>query len=174
MNAMVGKTVGELREMGYEDSMSGTDADECGETFIVYVMTYGVYAYRFVVDADFEAYENAQDNGDAFVVSAVSFYGISSNAVSLRYHTDGTVEEMDDPLESFGDFAADMLEMVQKYQNGKEVDIEEFLDGMTEKNPDLAEFVNTCKEMYQLLGAEQFINMMNSTDENVSDTSQEE
>ncbi len=121
-----------------------------------------------------EAYENAQDNGDAFVVSAVSFYGISSNAVSLRYHTDGTVEEMDDPLESFGDFAADMLEMVQKYQNGKEVDIEEFLDGMTEKNPDLAEFVNTCKEMYQLLGAEQFINMMNSTDENVSDTSQEE
>ena len=171
MDALVGKTVGELREMGYQDYMSGTDADENDEMIITYVMTNGLFAYRFVVDADFDAYENAQDNGDAFVIKAVNLYGISSDAYSKRYHTDGTMEETEDPFDSFSGFSTDMLEMIQKYQNGEEVDIGAFLNEMAEKYPDLAEFVNTYIGMYELLGAEQFMNMMNSTDGDTGDAS---
>ena len=174
MNAMVGKTIGELREMGYEESMSGTDADENEETVIVYVMTYGVYAYRFVVDADFEAYENAQDNGDAFVIKAASLYGMSTNAVFKRYHTDGSVEEEADPFASFNDFTVELMEMLQKVQNGEEVAIEEFFNGLKEKYPDLAEYVDGYKSMYEMMGAEQFMNVLNSTDSDTGEASQNE
>ena len=97
MDALVGKTIGELRETGYEDRESGTEGDD-----IVYVMRSGLFDYSCVVDADFDAYEKAQeewpDGGNDFVVKSVNFHGITSEAVLKRFHTDGTVEEIPDPF----------------------------------------------------------------------------
>ena len=107
MDALVGKTIGELREAGYDDSESGTEGDD-----IVYVMRNGLFEYSCIVDADFDAYEKAQeewpDGGNDFVIKSVSFYGITSEAIFKRYHTDGSVEKDPDPFEGYAELMTDV------------------------------------------------------------------
>lgn len=59
MDALIGKTIGELREAGYEDRESDTEGDK-----IIYVMRVGLFDYSFEVDADFDAYEKAHEDGN--------------------------------------------------------------------------------------------------------------
>lgn len=153
MDALVGKTLGELREAGYEESESGTEGDE-----IVYVMRNGLFEYAFTVDADFDAYEQAQeawpDGGNDFVIQRVSFRGITGEAVSMRYHTDGSVEEPVDPFEGYDELIADVQAMLESIRNGEAVNADECFDALKEKYPDLADAVDMYKEMYQMLGAD--------------------
>lgn len=153
MDALVGKTLGELREAGYEERESGTEGDG-----IVYVMRDGLFEYAFDVDADFDAYEKAQeewpDGGSDFVIKGVSFHGITSEAVFKRFQTDGSVEEIADPFDGYADLIADVLEMIDNIQNGTEVNTDDFFNDLEEKYPDLADSVDMYREMYQSLGAD--------------------
>lgn len=155
MDALVGMTLGELREAGYEDRESGTEGDG-----IVYVMKNGLFEYACTVDADFDAYEKAQeewpDGGKDFVVTGVALRGISNDAVFKAYHTDGTVEEAPDPFEGYAELMADVQAMVESVRNGEEVDVDEFFDDMKKKYPDIEETVDMYLDMYKMLGAESF------------------
>ena len=132
MDALVGKTIGELREAGYDDSESGTEGDD-----IVYVMRNGLFEYSCIVDADFDAYEKAQkewpDGGNDFVIKSVSFHGITSEAIFKRYHTDGSVEEDPDPFEGYDELMTDVQQMIDSVQNGEEVNIDEYFSGLKDK-----------------------------------------
>ena len=159
MDALVGKTIGELREAGYEDRESGTEGDD-----IVYVMANGIYAYACVVDADFDAYEQAQEDwengGKNFVVTSVSFYGVSSEACYLYMHADGTVDEIPDPFAGYNDLAAEVLEAINKVRNGENVDTDSFFSEMKEKYPELADTVDMYVELYKALGADDLAAML--------------
>lgn len=159
MDALVGKTIGELREAGYEESESGTEGDD-----IVYVMRGGLFDYSFVVDADFDAYEKAMEDGSDgdFVVKSVDFHGITREACFKRFNTDGTIEELADPFEGYAELIEDILGMIESVQKGEEVNADEFFNGLKEKYPDLAEDIDMYQEMYQMLGADGFASMFDS------------
>ena len=164
MDALVGKTLGDLREAGYEERESGTEGDG-----IAYVMRNGLFEYSFVVDADIDAYEKAQeewpDGGNDFVIKSVSFHGITSEAVFKRFHTDGTVEEEADPFEGYADLIADVQEMIGRVQNGEDVDADSFFNDLKEKYPDLADSVEMYKGFFQMLGADGIASLLTAADE---------
>lgn len=157
MDALIGKTVGELRDEGYIDSESGTEGDD-----IVYVMHNGLFDYAFTVDADFDAYVKAQDDGSDgdFAVKSVALRGITSEACLKSMHLDGTIEEAPDPFAGYAELTADVLEMIGQVQNGEDVNVEERFAALKEKYPDLAESVDMYLEMYKALGAESLAAML--------------
>lgn len=161
MDALIGKTIGELREAGYEDRESGTEGDD-----IIYVMGIGLFDYSCEVDADFDAYEKAQEEGndDDLVVKSVMFHGITSEAVFKRFHTDGTIEEIPDPFAGYEELIPEIQEMIEKVQNGEEVNAEEFFNNLKEQHPDLEESIDMYMELYQMLGAEGLSAMMTPED----------
>ena len=156
LDGLVGKTVGELREMGYEDRQSGSDLDENEELIVVYVMRNGLFDYYFVIDADYDAYEKAMDEGldGDLTVKSVKPYGLTGEACFKRFHTDGTIEEEPDLFAGYADVIADVQEMIEKTQNGEEVNMEEFFSALKEKYPDLAEDIDMYAQLLQLLGVD--------------------
>ena len=159
MHALVGKTIGELRDAGYEERESGTEDGD-----IVYAMRNGLFDYSFVVDADFETFEKAQekwpDGGKDFVIKGVSFRGVTSEAVLKRYHTDGSVEEIPDPYAGYAECMADVQQMIERVQNGEEVNADDFFNDLKEKYPNLADSIDMYKQFYQSLGAEKMAAML--------------
>ncbi len=159
MDALVGKTVGELREAGYEERESGTEGGD-----IVYAMRNGLFDYSFVVDSDFDAYEKAQkewpDGGNDFVIKGVSFRGVTSEAVLKRYHTDGSVEEIPDPYEGYAECMADVQQMIERVQNGEEVNADDFFNDLKQKYPNLADSIDMYNQLYQTLGADGMASML--------------
>lgn len=159
IDALAGKTIGDLREAGYEERESGTEGED-----IVYVMRNGLFEYSCVVDADFDAYEKAQeewpDGGKDFVVTNAAFRGVTSEACFKRFHTDGTVEETPDPFEGYAELIADVQAMLGKVQKGEEVNIEEFFSGLKEEYPNLADSIDMYAELFQQLGAEALATML--------------
>ena len=153
LDALVGKTIGELIEAGYEERQSGSEGEE-----IVYVMRDGLFEYSCVVDADLAAWEKAQedwpDGGNDFVIRSVALQGVTGEACFRSFHADGTREETPDPFAAYTDLIADVQEMIGKAQGGEEVDIEAFFSSLKEKYPDLADSVDMYLELYKVLGAE--------------------
>jgi len=168
MDALVGKTLGDLREAGYEERESGTEGDG-----IAYVMRNGLFDYVIEVDADFDAYEKAQEDGSDgdFVIKNVSFRGITSEAVFKRFHTDGSVEEIADRYEGYADLMADVQAMITSVQNGEAVDADAFFNDLKEKYPGLADSVDMYSEMYQMLGADGIASMLTPEESVMADAS---
>ena len=163
MDDLVGQTIGELREAGYEDRESGTDGDENEELVIAYVLRNGYFEYRCVVDADFETYEKAQagelDDGD-IVVQAVQVRGMTGDACFKRYHTDGTIEEPEDPFAGLEELTAEVLDMLQMVLAGEQVDVEAFFTELKTQYPNLVDSIDFYWEMYKLVGLEQLTAML--------------
>lgn len=159
MDALVGKTLGELREMGYDDRQSGSDTDGTE-----YVMRNGLYDYACLVDADLDAYEKAQEDpsdcGKDFVVKSVKFQDITAEACLLRYHTDGTVEEAPDPFAEFAEVLTAIQEMIEAARNGEKVDVEAFGNMLKEKYPDQADSIDMYVQLFQMLGADALAAML--------------
>ena len=166
LDALVGKTIGELRAAGYTDAQSGSDGDD-----VVFVMRSGLFEYAMVVDADVDAYIKATEEdetgnpGGDFVIKSAAFDGISSDACMLEYHTDGTMEEQPDPFADMTAVTAAVLEKIQAIANGEEADMEAFAAELKEQYPDMAEMIDSYLGLYKTLGAEVFISMMNSAAE---------
>ena len=163
MDALVGETLGALREMGYEDREWGTDVDENEEMIIAYVMQNGLFDYRCVVDVDYDTYEKAQEwelSDSDFVVKSVALRGITGEACFQRFHLDGTVEEPEDPFAMYTELVGLVLEMLERIQNGEEVNVEEFFGGLKEQFPDLVETIDMYLELFRLFGADQLAGML--------------
>ena len=164
MASMQGKSLSQLTEEGFEIGGSSTEPSEDEEEIlIVYSLRYGVYDYNCVVDADFDQYIAAQDNGAEgdLVVKSMSLAGITEWGFEKRFHTDGTVDEPKDPLAEFSEIMAEMLTFFEKIQAGEEIDIQDYADTLKAKYPDYAEMIDVYITMYQTYGAEGFASMMN-------------
>ena len=163
MASMQGKSLSQLIEEGFEIGSNGTESGEEDEPLIVYLLRYGVYDYNCVVDADFDQYIAAQDNGAEgdLVVKSMSLAGITEWGFEKRFHTDGTVDEPKDPFAEFSEIMAEMLTFFEKIQAGEEIDIQDYADTLKAKYPDYAEMIDVYITMYQTYGAEGFASMMN-------------
>ena len=164
MASMQGKSLSQLTEEGFEIGSNGTEPGEDEEEIlIVYSLRYGVYDYKCVVDADFDQYIAAQDNGAEgdLVVKSMSLAGITEWGFEKRFHTDGTVDEPMDPFAEFSEIMAEMLTFFEKIQAGEEIDIQDYADTLKAKYPDYAEMIDVYITMYQTYGAEGFASMMN-------------
>ena len=164
MASMQGKSLSQLTEEGFEIGSNGTEPSEDEEEIlIVYSLRYGVYDYNCVVDADFDQYIAAQDNGAEgdLVVKSMSLAGITEWGFEKRFHTDGTVDEPKDPLAEFSEIMAEMMTFFEKIQAGEEIDIQDYADTLKAKYPDYAEMIDVYITMYQTYGAEGFASMMN-------------
>ena len=164
MASMQGKSLSQLTEEGFEIGSNGTEPSEDEEEIlIVYSLRYGVYDYNCVVDADFDQYIAAQDNGAEgdLVVKSMSLAGITEWGFEKRFHTDGTVDEPKDPFAEFSEIMTEMLTFFEKIQAGEEIDIQDYADTLKAKYPDYAEMIDVYITMYQTYGAEGFASMMN-------------
>lgn len=164
MASIQGKSLSQLTEEGFEIGSNGTEPSEDEEEIlIVYSLRYGVYDYNCVVDADFDQYIAAQDNGAEgdLVVKSMSLAGITEWGFEKRFHTDGTVDEPKDPFAEFSEIMAEMLTFFEKIQAGEEIDIQDYADTLKAKYPDYAEMIDVYITMYQTYGAEGFASMMN-------------
>ena len=161
LDALAGKTIAELTEAGYETESSGTEGD------IVFTMRYGIFSYKFIMDADEEAYFAAMDNGTDgdLAVKSGKFAGISESAWDKRFHTDGTVEEESafDITNEMPPEAAAILEAlteaVEAARNGKEVDIDKLFDAICEQFPEKKDEIESYREMIKQMDPEQLKQM---------------
>ena len=138
MASMQGKSLSQLTEEGFEIGSNGTEPSEDEEEIlIVYSLRYGVYDYNCVVDADFDQYIAAQDNGAEgdLVVKSMSLAGITEWGFEKRFHTDGTVDEPKDPFAEFSEIMTEMLTFFEKIQAGEEIDIQDYADTLKAKYP---------------------------------------
>ena len=164
MASMQGKSLSQLTEEGFEIGSNGTEPSEDEEEIlIVYSLRYGVYDYNCVVDADFDQYIAAQDNGAEgdLVVKSMSLAGITEWGFEKRFHTDGTVDEPKDPFAEFSEIMAEIMTFIEKAQSDEEIDIQDYADTLKAKYPDYAEMIDVYITMYQTYGAEGFASMMN-------------
>lgn len=163
MEAMVGKTLYQLMEEGFEIGSNGTELGEEEEMLIVYSLRYGVFDYACVVDANFDQYIAAQEIGaeGAFVVTGVKLAGITEFGFEKRFHTDGTVEEPEDPFAEMNELMTEMAQLAEKAQAGEEIDLEAFANGLKERFPDYADMIDMYVMLYRTYGAEGFAAMLN-------------
>ena len=162
-----GKSLSQLTEEGFEIGGNSTEPGEDEEEIlIVYSLRYGVYDYNCVVDADFDQYIAAQDNGAEgdLVVKSMSLAGITERGFEKRFHTDGTVEKPEDPSAEFSEIMAEMLPFFEKIQAGEEIDIQDFADALKAKYPDYANMIDMYVTLYQTYGIEGLSSMMNSAE----------
>ena len=163
MASMQGKSLSQLTEEGFEIGSNGTESGEEDEPLIVYSLRYGVYDYNCVVDADFDQYIAAQDNGAEgdLVVKSMSLAGITEGGFEKRFHTDGTVEEPKDPFAEFSEIMAEIMTFIEKGQAGEEIDFQDFADELKAKYPDYADMIDMYVTLYQTYGLDGISSMMN-------------
>ncbi len=160
--SMVGKTLAQLTEEGFEIGSNGTEGGGEDEMIIVYTLRFGVYDYSCTVDADFDAYIAAQENGTEgdLVVQDAALLGITDWGFEKRFHTDGTVDEPEDPFADFSGIVTEVMALAEKAQAGKEIDIESFADQLKADYPDYAEMIDMYVDLFETYGAEAFAPMM--------------
>lgn len=167
MEAKVGKTLAQLTEEGFEIGSNGTEPGEGeNEMIIVYSLRYGVFDYFCEVDTDFDHYIEVQENGTegGLVVKTMTLAGITEWGFEKRFHTDGTVEEPEDPFAAFNEIMTEIMTVVEKIQNGEEVDIERFTATLKEKYPDYADMIDMYVVLFQTYGAEGFASMLTTAE----------
>lgn len=166
MASAQGKSLSQLTAEGFEIGSNGTEPGEGEEPRIVYSLRYGVYDYNCVVDADFDQYIAAQDNGAEgdLVVKDMTLAGITEWGYEKRFHTDGTVDEPEDPFAEINEIMAEIMALIEKAQAGEEIDIQAFADTLKANHPDYAEMIDMCVTLYQTYGAEGLFSMTDSAE----------
>ena len=162
-NALVGKTLAELTEAGFEIGSNGTESGEAeNEVLIVYTLRFGVFDYACRMDADEEAYEAAKENDSEgeLAVADVRLIGITESAANRRFHTDGTVEEPEDPLAEISELMTEIMALLEQAQSGEEADISEAIAALKAEHPDYADMIDFYLALYQQLGMEGFAALM--------------
>lgn len=162
MESRIGKTLAQLAEEGFETMSDGTEPGEGDETAIVYSLRYGVYDYNCVVDADVDRYTAAQENGTEgeLTVKSMTLAGITAWGFDKRFHTDGTVDEEEDPFAEFSEIMTEVGTFMEKAQAGEAVDTEGFCEELKAKYPDYADMIEMYVSLYQLYGADGLAAMM--------------
>ena len=129
----------------------------------MYTLRYGVYDYNCVVDADFDQYIAAGENdteGD-LVVKSMTLAGITEWGFEKRFHTDGTVDEPEDPFAEFGQIMTEVMTFIENAQKGVEADFEGFIETLKADHPEFADLIDMYLTLYQTYGIEGLASMMN-------------
>ncbi len=131
LDELVGKNLLEVEEAGYESG--GAQSGENGEA--IYVVSSGLYEYALILNEPYTIYEEHSDNGyiGDLTVGSASFYGLSRNAVELRYHADGTYDEAHDPWAEYNA----LMELITNALSSENP--EEAIQKLTEAMPEHAE-----------------------------------
>ena len=144
------------------------DDDHCGalSSLMKSYSVKAVYDYNCVMDADYDQYSAAQENGTEgdLVVKDMAFAGVTRWGFEKRFHTDGTVDEPEDLLAEIGEISAEIGQLIEKAQAGEAVDMEAFLDTLKAKYPNYAYLFDMYITLYQTYGAEGLAAMMTSAD----------
>lgn len=162
MASRIGKTLAQLTEEGFEIGSNGTEGGEGDQMIIVYSLRYGVFDYACVVDADFDRYIAAQENGTEgdLVVKDMKLEGITQGGFEKRFHTDGTVEEPEDPFAEMGEIMTEVSQLIEKAQAGEEINLEDFAKEMKEKHPDYADMIDMYVVLFQTYGVDGLVSMI--------------
>ena len=149
LDALVGKTLLEVEEAGYEDSSS-----EMGENDeAIYTVSYGLYEYDLLLNETYTEYTEHSDNGyiGDLTVKSASFSGLSRNAAELRYHADGTYDEENDP---WAEYTA-LMEMITNALSSENP--AEAIQALAEAMPDQAEEIKAFAEIFTAISEQNAI-----------------
>lgn len=152
LDTLSGKTISELTEAGWEAMSYGGS----GEGDVVYTMRNGLFNYDCVMEADFDTFEKAQEEGTdgELVVKSAKFAGITGSAWEKRFHTDGTAEEesgsfMFDLPPEFEAVMGAFQEFVEAAKRGEDIDINQLIDTVEEQFPEKKEQIEAGREMVE-------------------------
>ena len=143
MDAMVGKTLRELTEEGFEIMGHGFWEEDGDVTF---TLALGLFEYECVTDASTAVYlERSETNDfDDFTVMSVEIGRPSANALDLQWHADGTYV----PEETgYADYGGDPMNGLMQFFSGllaasqgdQQEDGASIPDGLTEGLPEGSE-----------------------------------
>ncbi len=142
LDAFVGRTIADIKAAGFESFSSWANGDD-----VVFGFIYGLYDYDFDVECTMDEYLVLQEtyDFDGLKVKSGRFAGLSSNAVELRYHADGTVEE--EPEEENWGEASEGLgiisELLAIVQGGEEADPDALIEKLVAMSPENEEQIRT-------------------------------
>ena len=143
LDALVGKTLPEVEEAGYEYSSSEmSENDE-----VIYYYNSGLYKYALVLNVTSTEYmENSYDeNPESLTVKSAEFAGLSLHASELRYHADGTVDEEVDSWSEYSSFVEQISNALAS-ENPEEA-IQMLIDSMPEQADEIRAFAQVFSAM---------------------------
>ena len=136
MDAMVGKTLRELTEEGFDITGHGFFEEDGDVTF---TLALGLFEYECAVDASTAVYleRSETDDFDDFTVMSVEIGQPSANALDLQWHADGTyVPEEADYADHGGDSMDGLMQffsgLLAASQGDQQEDGASILDGLSE------------------------------------------
>ena len=133
LDALVGKTIGEVEAEGFETSMSGGIED----SDVIFTMDKSLFSYDFLVNEPYETYlAHEEEDGDysGLTVKSARLAGFSSRALDLDYQADGTYTgaEFDETF----DGAFDLLQIMTDAIQSGDVDVDTLVDALTNALPE--------------------------------------
>ena len=143
LDALVGKTLLEAEEAGYD--FSGSRSGENDEA--IYTVSCGLFEYDLILNetyTEYQAHDDAGYIGDMTVKSA-AFAGLSHEAAELRYRTDGTLDEENDP---WAEYTA-LMEMITEALSSE--DPEAAMQKLIEAMPEHAEEIRMFAEILAMM-----------------------
>lgn len=161
LDALAGKTVGELNGDGFSE-----DYSEQAEDGVLLKMSKGLFVYAFVLDANMDSYQEAVEAGTVreLVIKSGKYDSISDWAFDRRFHTDGTEEQpdnaMSDAMEGFAELMTRLMEAGEKIKNGEEVDLDALGEDLKEKYPVQAQLIDSMIQMVKVMGPDVLLNML--------------
>ena len=143
LDALVGKTLMEVEEAGYEFSSSKMGEDDTA----IYTVSFGLFEYDLLLNETYTEYMEHNDNGfiGDLTVKSVSFSGLSHNAAELRYHADGTYDEENDPWAEFNG----IMELITNALSSENP--EEAIQTLIDTMPEHAEEIQMLVEAFSAL-----------------------
>ena len=147
LEALAGRTVGELEEEGFEALSYG----ELDDAFVV-TLSLGMYDYDFTVNGtvDIQALWDGEADYALLTVGKGEYAGLSPNVTDLNYLPDGSWFDPEFDLGEDGEGFDLMGVLFEAVQSG-EIDLETLKATLTEAMPDQAEEIMGYLEMMMQL-----------------------
>ncbi len=147
---IIGKTIGELEEQGFE----ALSFDDGSEAFVV-TMAFGMYDYDLTVNesVDIQALWDGKADYETLTVKSAVYAGLSPNVTDLNYLPDGTWYDTEFGFEGEDD-GFDLMEALFEAVQSGELDLETLESTLREAVPDQAdEIMGYLKSMIKTFGA---------------------
>ncbi len=143
LDALAGKSIGELTGEGWEISSYGYGEE------VEFSLRYGLFEYAFVMNESVELFEERYDTDDFddFTVKSGRFEGVAGSALDLQYQADGTFV----PNEEEEDVSSPIMDilggLISAGESGEAPDLDALFSELMEKYPEEAETIQTLREM---------------------------
>ena len=140
LEELVGKTLLEVEQAGYEHSTSEMGMDDTA----VYTVCFGMYDYNLLLNETYTEYKEHDENGyiGDLTVKSVSTAGLSRYAADLRYHADGTYDAEND---AWGEYTA-LMEKIAGVLEAENP--EEAVQALVEAMPEQEETIRMLVEIF--------------------------